>query len=104
MLSNDDYDGRKALGHILFSSAIGAVVPVSMSYVGLLNPLFLPVYYGAFLRELRAVKEFADSPNEQSAKRVKIESYAPFLVLLIGIYLSVIYDRVNNKANPSSYK
>ena len=90
MISNYDHDGKKAAKQIYFSVILGMTTPIGMAYYGLISPVFLPAYYFLYVKNIQAVKEFANNCNEQNAKKMKVKSYTPFFVLLAGIYCTII--------------
>jgi len=45
MISNDDPKGLKATNHIIASTVLNSVVPLAMTYTGMINPIFLVPFY-----------------------------------------------------------
>jgi protoheme IX farnesyltransferase len=98
MISNYDKDGVKATKHIKLSAILALSTPLGMAYTGLMSPVFLPAYYYLYMHNLKAVKEFSDNWNEQNAKKMKMKSYTPFFWILLGIYSTIIYNKIKNRS------
>lgn len=96
MLSNTDPEGKTAIKHIKFSALLGTFIPASMSYIGIINPVFLPFYYGYFYKSWTAIQEFEKVPSEQNAKKIKVQSYSPFFILLSGIYITLLAKKAHS--------
>jgi heme O synthase-like polyprenyltransferase len=45
MISNEDPTGKKAINHILAGTVLNSVVPLAMTYTGMINPVFLVPFY-----------------------------------------------------------
>lgn len=97
MISNYDKEGVRATKHIKISATLALTTPLGMAYTGLISPVFLPFYYFLYAQNLKAVKEFSQNWNEKTARKMKIKSYTPFFVLLMGIYSTIIYDKTVGK-------
>ena len=98
MLSNEDPQGKRAFNHILACTVFNSVVPIGMLYTGMISPLFLAPFYFYQSKYIQAVWDFrVNEANVQSAKKLKKQSYMPFLVLLAGFMLSTAYNRHNKR-------
>ena len=97
MLSNYDEDGKRATGHILLGKMLSTSVPAVMTYIGMLHPIALIMYYFYHIKSLQTVFEFKKDASIKNAKKIKTESYKPFFILLSGIYATMIYKWVRQR-------
>lgn len=65
-----------------------------MAYTAFLHPVFLIPYYSYFWNSYKSIQSFEALGTEQAAKRIKIDSYAPFIILVSGIYLTMFYKYI----------
>lgn len=65
MLSNEDIKGQRAFNHIAICTAVNSITPVIMTYVGMLNPLFLGPFYYYQIKYFKSVWEFKQNEGTQ---------------------------------------
>jgi hypothetical protein len=65
-----------------------------MVYTGMINPLFLAPFYLYQAKYMQAVWDFkTNEASVNSSKKLKKQSYMPFMVLLAGFMVSTAYNR-----------
>ena len=94
MLSNEDPTGQQAFTHIAACTIVNSLVPLGMLYIGMINPLFLAPFYFYQAKYMQAVWDFKkNEASVNSSKKLKKQSYMPFMVLLAGFMVSTAYNR-----------
>jgi len=99
MTSGRDPEGDKtAFNQVLACTVFNTFVPVVMAFNGFLHPVFLAPFFAAQVKAFQATFEFKkDKASAKSSKGLKIASYPPFMVLLVGFTASTAYNKFKKR-------